>query len=106
MAYRKIFFILIFFFIASCTLPDGWSDWRARPYWGMKNLPPADTEYGRGFEHGCRHGLYVASKGYLAEDLKRSSSLNTEELINNEQFSLGYYDGYEQCVYIQDWDVV
>jgi hypothetical protein len=107
MIYKKFLLIfLILSFVTSCTLPDGWTKWRARPLWGIANLPSADTDYGRGFEHGCRHGLFVASKGYLAEDLKRTMTLNTKELIDNEQFSLGYYDGYEQCVYIMDWDVV
>jgi hypothetical protein len=33
-------------------------------------------------------------------------NLRVDELINNEQFALGYYDGYEQCTYILDWDVI
>lgn len=106
MVYRKLIIIIfVCTFLSSCFLPDGWSGWRSRPYWGIKNLPPADTDYGRGFEHGCRHGLFVTAKGFLADDLS-DSGLNVDELVNNEQFSLGYYDGFEQCTYIQDWDVI
>ena len=107
MVYKKfLIYIIILLSIASCTLPDNWSGWFSRPYWGMDNLPPADTDYGRGFENGCKHGLYVVSKGYMASDLAKKKKLYIDELINNEEFALGYYDGYEQCVYVQDWDVV
>jgi len=86
-------------------MPEGWDDWKfTRPFWGVKNLPPADTEYGRGFEHGCGHGARVAGKGMLTEVI--GQNLRVDELINNEQFALGYYDGYEQCTYILDWDVI
>ncbi len=106
MVYKNLAFIsIIFIFCSSCALPKGWNDWTlSRPFWGMKNLPSTDTDYGRGFEHGCQHGTRVVSKGMLAEVI--GTRLNTEDLINNEQFASGYYDGYEQCTYIQDWDVI
>ena len=106
MIYRNLFFAsVIITFFSSCFLPEGWSGWTARPFWGMKNLPPATNDYGRGFEHGCRQGLYVTSKGILVEKTS-DAGLNVEELVNNDQFAAGYWDGMEQCTYIQDWDVI
>lgn len=107
MVYRNFILILIALTLFSCTLPKGWN-WKRtpRPYWGMDNMPPNNTEYGRGFEQGCTHGLFVASKGAMSEALKRKRTIDTDSLLNSPEFYTGYYDGYEQCTYILDWDVV
>lgn len=86
-------------------MPKGWN-WglRPRPLTGVKNFPPADTEYGRGFKDGCNTAWDVVSKGLLSDindrkyDFKRS--------LKYSDYNSGWWDGYEQCTYILDWDVV
>lgn len=95
--------------ITSCSLlvepmPKSWN-WGAtpRPLTGVSNFPPADTDYGKGFKDGCGTAWDAVSKGLLSEVNKRN--IDPSKLGSNSDYSTGWFDGFEQCTYILDWDV-
>jgi hypothetical protein len=84
-------------------MPESW-EWgfKPRPILGVKNFPPADTAYGKGFKDGCASGWDVVGTGILGDlqakyDFKRSQK--------SSDYEVGWWDGMEQCTYIVDWDV-
>lgn len=102
---------LILLSLVSCSLfiepmPKGWNYkfLQPRPLTGIKNFPPADTDYGKGFKDGCAAAFDSVGKGLITEynyakfDYKRS--------VDNPDYKSGWWDGYEQCTYIIDHDVV
>ncbi len=101
--------ILMLVLLPSCAvlldpMPKGWN-WglKPRPLVGPRNFPSADTEYGQGFKHGCEMGFDAVSKGALS-DIKHG--FIPQKMAGNPDYSAGYWDGFEQCTYILDWDVV
>jgi len=85
-------------------MPKSWH-WglQPRPLTGVKNFPPADTEYGKGFRDGCYSGWDAVSKGLLG-DLKARYDFKRRQ--KSADYDTGWFDGLEQCVYITDWDVL
>lgn len=103
--------ILLAFLIlnSSCSLlvepmPKSW-DWgiKPRPLTGVKNFPSADTEYGKGFRDGCYSAWDAVTKGLLG-DLRARYDFKRKQ--KSPDYDSGWWDGYEQCTYIVDWDVV
>ncbi len=103
---KKILIIAIVMFLSSCyeSMPKSWN-WgtKPRPLTGVKNFPSTDTDYGRGFKDGCEGIWTVTAKGGV--DLLKPK-LNPTLMTKNPDYSSGWYDGMEQCVYVVDWDVL
>ncbi len=107
----NILIIIIFFlFQSSCSAiwdpnPKGWN-WglRPRPAIGIRNFPPADTEYGKGFKDGCIAAWGAITKGVIGDATK--AQYNYDRMKRNPDYNTGWFDGLEQCTYINDWDVV
>ena len=106
--FRKTFFILMLTTLCSCSLfgesmPDGWN-WgmKPRPLTGVRNFPPADTEYCKGFKDGCTSAWDAVAKGLLS-DVK--GKYDYKRMLKSSDYNTGWWDGYEQCTYIIDWDV-
>lgn len=104
----RIFLIITTFFTSSCFLifdptPSSW-DWgvKPRPMTGMRNFPDANTQYGRGFKDGCQAGLDSVGTG-LVGDL--NSKYDYKRSQKEADYDSGWWDGFEQCVYITDWDI-
>ena len=85
-------------------MPKSWN-WglKPRPLTGVKNFPPADTEYGKGFRDGCMSAWDAVSKG-LSSDLK--AKFDFKRMQKSEDYGTGWWDGWEQCTYVLDHDVV
>ena len=105
----KKFSFLLIIFLSACSLfaepmPKSWQ-WgiKPRPLSGIKNFPSAETEYGKGFRDGCTSAWDAVSKGLLS-DLK--PKFDFKRLQKSPDYNTGWWDGYEQCTYILDWDVV
>ena len=102
----KLIILLTLFLISSCyeSMPKSWN-WgaKSRPLTGVRNFPPADTDYGRGFKDGCEGIWRVVTKG-ATSTLK--PKFNPTLMTKNPDYAAGWYDGMEQCVYIVDWDVL
>jgi hypothetical protein len=95
MAYKKFLLVfLILSFVTSCILLDDLTNCHEKTLQRMTDRYFTNIDYSRGFKHGCRNGLLIKSNGYI-------SDLNIKELAHNEQFSLGYNDGYEECSHIE-----
>lgn len=107
--FLKIGPLVILLSASSCSLiaepmPESWN-WgiKPRPLTGVKNFPPADTEYGRGFRDGCQSAWDAVSKGLLSDV---GAAYDFKRMKKNPDYHLGWNDGFEQCTYIMDWDVV
>ena len=100
--------ILVFVLLAlgSCyeSMPKSWN-WgaKSRPLTGVRGFPEAYTDYGRGFKSGCEIGWSTVEKGL--KDLAKPH-LSPEMMSGNKDYATGWWDGFEQCVYIVDWDVL
>ena len=103
---QKIFIILTLISLSSCyeSMPKSWN-WggKPRPLTGVRNFPPANTDYGRGFKDGCEALWVVTAKG--AVDFK-NPKLNPVLMSKSPDYASGFYDGSEQCTYVVDWDVL
>ncbi len=106
---KKTLTLIILLFFSSCGLfmepmPKSWN-WgiRPRPLTGVRGFPEVDTDYGQGFKNGCENGWSTSSKGL--KDLYKTN-INPVLMSKNPDYADGWWDGYEQCVYIIDWDVV
>lgn len=101
---------IIFIFLTSCTAiwdpaPKGWDfGIRPRPAIGIRNFPSTDTEYGVGFKDGCIVAWNAITKGIIGDILK--SKYNYDRMKKSADYNTGWWDGFEQCTYINDWDVV
>lgn len=106
---RNFLLISMLLFMSSCWLfaepmPKSW-EWgaRPRPLTGVRGFPETDTDYGKGFKNGCMLGWDSSSKGL--KDLS-VPELDPAMMAHNPDYNVGWWDGYEQCVYILDWDVL
>lgn len=106
---KKLLLIGLITSLTSCgafiePMPKSWN-WGAkpRPLTGTRNFPSADTEYGKGFKDGCVSAWDSVTKG-LTGDLK--SRYDFKRMQKSGDYNNGWWDGYEQCTYIVDWDVV
>ncbi|MCE3255691.1 MAG: hypothetical protein K0R25_1185 [Rickettsiaceae bacterium] len=95
--------------ITSCgvvaePMPKSWN-WgiRPRPLTGVRGFPETDTDYGKGFKNGCENAWNASGKG--AKDFVQTH-INPILMSRNPDYGVGWWDGYEQCTYIIDWDVV
>jgi len=95
--------------LTSCSLfvesmPKSWK-WGAtpRPLTGIRNFPSADTDYGKGFKDGCGSAWDAVTKGLLSD--KNNRDIDPSRMGTNPDYSTGWFDGFEQCTYIMDWDV-
>jgi hypothetical protein len=106
---KSIIALSLIFSLSSCYLlfdpmPKGW-DWgfKSRPLTGVRNFPPANTEYGKGFKDGCVSAWDAVSKG-LTGDL--APKFSYKRMQKSPDYGTGWWDGFEQCTYIIDHDVV
>lgn len=105
----KIPFLALLLLLCSCDLimepmPESWRwGFKPRPMTGIRNFPPADTDYGKGFRDGCSSALDATSRG-LTGDLKPRYDFKRMQMTSDYQ--TGWWDGFEQCTYIMDWKVV
>jgi len=85
-------------------MPNSWN-WgiKPRPTTGMRNFPSADTEYGKGFKDGCASAWDAVARGLLS-DLK--AKFDYKRLQKSSDYGTGWWDGYEQCTYIIDWEII
>ena len=105
---RFLFLLSIILITSGCNFiidssPKGWSS-IVRPITGIRNFPSTDTEYGKGFKQGCEVGYYATSKGLLGDFAKRK--FDFKRMSKSPDYNSGWWDGFEQCTYITDWDVV
>ena len=108
--FKKTCAITTMITLTSCSLffepmPKTWG-WgvKPRPTTGVRNFPPADTEYGKGFKDGCASGWDAAGKGIISDfNYKR---YDYQRMKQGPDYQSGWWDGFEQCTYILDHDVV
>ena len=107
---KKISLLLMLISLCSCgifveRMPKSWN-WggRPRPLTGVKNFPSTDSEYGKGFKDGCGSGWDVVSKGLLSDI--NGHKYDFKRMQKSPDYNSGWWDGYEQCTYLMDWDVV
>ena len=84
--------------------PSGWPLIEPRPATGVRGFPSTATDYGKGFRAGCGAAFDAVTKGLPSE--VTPAEIDPKQLANNPDYSRGWWDGMEQCVYIVDWDVV
>jgi hypothetical protein len=106
---KKKFLLISLLFLFSCQvfiepMPKSW-DWtfKPRPLSGVRNFPSTDTEYGKGFKDGCEAAWDGVSKGLLREVTKKK--YDVKRMSKSPDYGTGWWDGFEQCTYILDWDV-
>ncbi len=84
-------------------MPKGWQwGFKPRPLTGVRNFPPADTEYGKGFRDGCTSAWDAVSKGLLSD---LTGKYDYKRMLKSPDYNTGWWDGYEQCTYILDQNV-
>jgi len=99
---KKILLLFIIIFTNSCGIPKSW-DWGIKPRpFGMSGLPETDTEYGKGFREGCAAGLKAVSIGLMG-DMK--TKFDGQKMIEYQDYSTGWSDGYDYCIDFLDWGV-
>jgi hypothetical protein len=104
MSFQKSKKLFLLFFLSSCeSLPSDWNQKFIKPLTGVRNFPDTKTDYGRGFKNGCRQSWTTVSKG-LVEEI--DEPLDPHQLVHNPKYAKGWWDGYEQCTYILDHDVI
>ena len=87
-------------------MPEGWN-WglKGRPSLGVKGFPKGNTTYGKGFKDGCSNGFSSVATGLVsAAAPKNIDPIKMTDKKSN--YLAGWWDGFEQCVYIYDWDVL
>ena len=109
--FKKILALIVLItFVSSCgifaeSMPASWRNGiRPRPLSGVKNFPPTDSEYGKGFKDGCHSAWDTVSKGLLSDINQRK--YDYKRMQKSPDYNTGWWDGYEQCTYSLDWDVV
>ena len=101
---KKLLIISTLLILSSCTSPKGWGiAFKPHPMSGMANFPSPDTDYGHGFKDGCEGSLLAISRG--ATDFLEAR-IDPVLAVKNPDYSRGWYDGHEQCVFIMDHDVL
>jgi len=106
---KNLSLLILILALSSCAIfadpmPKSWQ-WgmKPRPLTGLKGFPSADTEYGKGFRDGCTTSWDAVTKGLMG-DLQ--SRYDFKRMQKSSDYNTGWWDGYEQCTYIVDWDVV
>ncbi len=104
----KVTLLPFLLLMTSCGLlfestPKGWG-MSPHPLTGVKNFPSTDSEYGKGFKDGCHSGWNVIAKGFVTDVSK--SKFDYKRMQKGADYGVGWWDGYEQCTYILDHDVV
>jgi hypothetical protein len=100
---------ILFSFCFSCRPfidkpPEGWPVIESRPLRGIRGFPAAKGNYGIGFRDGCGMAWDAVTKGLTSDIMPKD--LKPELAANNADYQLGWFDGFEQCTYVVDWDVV
>lgn len=97
------------FTVASCEtlvepMPKSWN-WGAkpRPLNGVRNFPEANTDYGQGFRDGCGAGWDAVARGLLTDF--NGKGIDPARIGSNADYSTGWFDGFEQCTYVLDWNI-
>jgi hypothetical protein len=103
---KTILALVFLLFITACESPP--SSWKMgimpRPLTGIRNFPSTESEYGKGFKDGCNSAWDVVAKGLLSDYHERK--FDYKRMQKSGDYGTGWWDGYEQCTYIMDWDVV
>lgn len=81
-----------------------WGVFQPRPLIGINNFPETDTLYGQGFKDGCLVAFNAITKGLPSDMLE--SKYDYKRMKKSPDYDTGWWDGFEQCTYIYDWDVV
>jgi hypothetical protein len=103
---KKSIYTLIFILTIGCdSIPKDW-EWgiRPRPLNGLDGFPSAKTEYGAGFKEGCGFGWSTVNKGLMSDFTPMT--MDTKKITKSSDYRAGWWDGFEQCVYTSDWDVI
>ncbi len=107
---KRLIIITLLLTISSCKIfvepmPKSWN-WGAkpRPLTGVRGFPESNTFYGRGFMDGCETAWAKVTRGLTESILKPTYNYQLRKQSNH--YNLGWFDGFEQCTYIVDWDVV
>lgn len=103
-----VIFVALSFF-QSCKLffeagPEGWPAFEVRPFVGVEGFPPATTVYGKAFRDGCGSAWDGVTRG-LTSDIS-PKAIDPYKASADPDYRAGWWDGFEQCTYIVDWDVV
>ena len=108
---KKVFFLIfISLCLTSCQVlmertPEGWGwTFKPRPLNGIRNFPSTKSEYGKGFRHGCGAALDAVTKGILSD--VNDKRYDYKRATRSPDYNAGWFDGFEQCTYITDWNVV
>ncbi len=94
---------------SSCSIfiqsyPDSWNNnFKPRPISGIKGFPETNSEYGKGFKDGCHSSYDTITKGLLSDINEKK--YDYKRMQKSPDYNTGWWDGYEQCTYIMDWDV-
>lgn len=104
------FSVLAMLFSSSCSIfvepmPASWN-WgsKPRPLTGVRNFPSTESEYGKGFKDGCESAWDAAGKGLISDI--NDKRYDFKRMKNSPDYNSGWWDGFEQCTYIFDHDVV
>jgi hypothetical protein len=93
----------------SCKLffertPEGWPAFEIRPLVGVEGFPPATSVYGKAFRDGCGSAWDAVTRGLVAD--VNPKGMDPVKASTDQDYRVGWWDGFEQCTYIADWDVV
>ena len=107
---KKLLPLIFIFFLTACQLiwepmPKSWN-WglKPRPTTGIRNFPSTESEYGKGFKDGCEAAWDVIGKGLISDTSRRK--FDFKRMQKSGDYGTGWWDGFEQCTYVLDWDVV
>lgn len=106
---KKVSLFFILASLSSCKLfferaPEGWPAFEVRPLTGVEGFPPATTVYGKAFRDGCGAAWDGVTRG-LTSDIS-PKAMDSVLASTDPDYRAGWWDGFEQCTYIVDWDVV
>lgn len=103
---KKLIYLTLLLALTYCdSMPKDWN-WglKPRPLNGLSGFPSAKTDYGLGFKEGCAIGMSTVGAGLMSDFTAKK--LNVEDISKSADYRNGWWDGFEQCVYIIDWDVI
>lgn len=80
-----------------------WSPLKPKPFAGLRGFPEADSFYGKGFRDGCEGGFKSVGEGGFT---LLKYHIDGYSIDSNKEYATGYNDGFEQCVYVYDWNVI
>ncbi len=106
---KGIYILGVLVLLQSCRVlydksPDGWPAFEARPSVGVSGFPPPTTVYGKAFRDGCGSAWDAVTLGVTSNI--NPMALDSVKAGNDPDYRSGWWDGFEQCTYIVDWDVV